>query len=39
MPAGTAVSGLESNGGDAFFCGGANSAKVRVVQRPKRAAQ
>jgi glutamine cyclotransferase len=39
MPAGTAVSGLESNGSDAFFCGGANSAKVRVVQRPKRAAQ
>jgi glutamine cyclotransferase len=37
MPAGTAVSGLESNGGDAFFCGGASSAKLRVVRRRARA--
>jgi glutamine cyclotransferase len=36
MPAGVGVSGLESDGGDQFFCGGGNSAKVRVVQRPKR---
>jgi glutamine cyclotransferase len=38
MPAGTAVSGLESDGGDRFFCGGGRSAKVRVVRRPRRAA-
>jgi glutamine cyclotransferase len=36
MPAGTLVSGLESDGKDRFFCGGAGSKKVRVVQRPKR---
>jgi len=36
MPAGTAVSGLESDGGDQFFCGGGNSGKVRAVRRPKR---
>ena len=35
MPAGTAVSGLESNGSDTFFCGGASSAKLRVVRRPE----
>jgi glutamine cyclotransferase len=38
MPAGTAVSGLESDGGDRFFCGGGSSGKVRAVRRPKRAA-
>ena len=37
MPAGVNVSGLESDGADQFFCGGANSGKVRVVRRPKRA--
>lgn len=37
MPAGTAVSGLESDGADRFFCGGGSSGKVRVVRRPKRA--
>jgi len=37
MPAGTGVSGLESDGGDRFFCGGGNSGKVRAVRRPKRA--
>jgi glutamine cyclotransferase len=37
MPAGTAVSGLESDGGDQFFCGGGSSGKVRAVRRPKRA--
>lgn len=30
MPAGVIVSGLESNGGDLFFCGGGNSGKVRA---------
>lgn len=36
MPAGIAVSGLESNGGDTFFCGGASSGKLRAVRRPAR---
>jgi glutamine cyclotransferase len=36
MPAGTFVSGLESDGGDRFFCGGGSSGKVRAVRRPKR---
>jgi glutamine cyclotransferase len=35
MPAGVGVSGLESDGGDQFFCGGGKSAKVRVVRRPR----
>ena len=34
MPAGMAVSGLESDGGDQFFCGGGPSGKVRAVRRP-----
>jgi glutamine cyclotransferase len=34
MPADVGVSGLESDGGDRFFCGGGNSGKVRVVRRP-----
>lgn len=34
MPAGANVSGLESDGGDRFFCGGGNSSKVRAVRRP-----
>ena len=34
MPPGVGVSGLESDGGDRFFCGGAKSGKVRVVRRP-----
>ena len=38
LPAGMAVSGLESDGGDRFFCGGGNSGRVRVVRRPKRSA-
>ena len=37
MPAGTGVSGLESDGGDQFFCGGGRSGKVRAVRRPRRA--
>ena len=36
MPAGVGVSGLESDGGDRFFCGGGNSGKVRAIRRPKR---
>jgi glutamine cyclotransferase len=36
MPRGVAVSGLESNGSDQFFCGGGSSGKVRVVRRPQR---
>jgi glutamine cyclotransferase len=39
MPSGVGVSGLESDGGDRFFCGGGNSGKVRAVRRPKRAAR
>jgi glutamine cyclotransferase len=37
MPAGMGISGLESDGGDQFFCGGGKSGKVRAVRRPKRA--
>ena len=37
MPTDVRVSGLESDGGDRFFCGGAATGKVRVVRRPKRA--
>jgi glutamine cyclotransferase len=37
MPRGVGVSGLESDGGDLFFCGGGKSGKVRVVRRPERA--
>jgi len=36
MPPGTGLSGLESDGGDRFFCGGGRSGKVRVVRRPRR---
>ncbi|QVW25704.1 PQQ-binding-like beta-propeller repeat protein [Pseudomonas hormoni] len=35
MPAGVGVSGLESDGGDQFFCGGGGSGKVRAVRRPE----
>jgi glutamine cyclotransferase len=36
MPSGVGVSGLESDGGDQFFCGGGSSGRVRTVRRPKR---
>jgi glutamine cyclotransferase len=36
MPSGVGVSGLESDGGDRFFCGGGKSGKVRAVRRPPR---
>jgi glutamine cyclotransferase len=39
MPSGVGISGLESDGGDRFFCGGGNSGKVRAVRRPRRAAR
>ncbi|TIR43862.1 MAG: glutamine cyclotransferase, partial [Mesorhizobium sp.] len=39
MPPGTGVSGLESDGGDQFFCGGGNSGKVRAIRRPRRGSQ
>ena len=35
MPRGTAVSGMESDGADLFYCGGGSSGKVRAVRRPK----
>ena len=35
MPPGTGVSGLESDGGGRFFCGGGKSGKVRAVRRPE----
>lgn len=34
MPKDTIISGLESDGGDTFFCGGGKSGKVRAVRRP-----
>jgi len=36
MPLGVGISGLESDGGDQFFCGGGRSGKVRAVRRPRR---
>ena len=33
LPAGIGVSGLESDGGERFFCGGGTSGKVRVIRR------
>jgi glutamine cyclotransferase len=36
MPTGVLISGLESDSGDRFFCGGQKSGKVRVVRRPRR---
>ena len=37
MLPGVEVSGLESDGGDQFFCGGGRSGKIRAVRRPRRA--
>src|ERR1700685_525525 len=36
MPPGVSVSGLESDGGDRFFCGGERRGKGRGVRRPKQ---
>jgi glutamine cyclotransferase len=38
MPSGLGVSGLESDGGDRFYCGGGKSGTVRAVRRPRREA-
>ena len=35
MPAGAGVSGMESDGGDRFYCGGGGSGKLRAVRRPR----
>ncbi|MBB1624239.1 PQQ-binding-like beta-propeller repeat protein [Achromobacter sp. UMC71] len=35
LPAGVVVSGLESDGGDVFYCGGATSGKLRAVRKPR----
>lgn len=37
MPAGTMVSGLESDGASLFYCGGGPSGTVRAVRRPRSA--
>ena len=39
LPRGVGVAGLESDGGDRFFCGGGPSGKLRVVRRPGRRAR
>jgi streptogramin lyase len=36
MPAGVAVSGLESDGKDRFYCGGGRSGRLRAIRRPHR---
>jgi glutamine cyclotransferase len=36
MPPGAGVSGLESDGGDLFYCGGGPSGTVKAVRRPRR---
>ena len=36
MPPGTFVSGLEADGGDQFFCGGAKRGTLATVRRPRR---
>jgi outer membrane protein assembly factor BamB len=37
MPKGVGVSGLESDGGDRFYCGGGKGGTLRAIRRPKRA--
>jgi streptogramin lyase len=36
MPSGVGVSGLESDDGDRFFCGGGSNGRVSAVRRPRR---
>ncbi|MBN8977443.1 MAG: PQQ-binding-like beta-propeller repeat protein [Rhizobiales bacterium] len=36
MPTDTGVSGLESDGGERFFCGGGAAGKIRAIRRPRR---
>jgi glutamine cyclotransferase len=38
MPRGAYVSGLESDGGDQFYCGGGKTGNISVVRRPRREA-
>jgi glutamine cyclotransferase len=38
MPPGVNVSGLESDGGERFFCGGGRTGKLRIIRRPRRSA-
>ena len=38
LPAGIGVSGLDSDGGGRFFCGGGYGGKVRAISRPGRGA-
>lgn len=35
MPPEAGVSGLESDGGGQFFCGGGNSGRIRSIRRPR----
>jgi glutamine cyclotransferase len=35
LPAGINVSGLESDDGDTFYCGGGGTGKVRAIARPR----
>lgn len=35
MPPEAGVSGLESDGGEQFFCGGGNSGRIRSIRRPR----
>jgi glutamine cyclotransferase len=37
LASGVGVSGLESDGGNRFFCGGGKDGKVRAIRRPSRA--
>jgi glutamine cyclotransferase len=39
MPPEIGVSGLETDGGDRFFCGGGRTGKIRAIRRPKRSDQ
>jgi streptogramin lyase len=39
MPPGAAVSGVESDGADQFFCGDDGSGKLRAIRRPRRGAR
>ncbi len=38
MPPDVNVSGLESDGGEQFFCGGGSSGKIRSIRRPRETA-
>nr|WP_159719061.1 PQQ-binding-like beta-propeller repeat protein [Geminicoccus flavidas] len=37
LPRGLGVSGLESDGGERFFCGGGLSGRLRAIRRPRKA--